>query len=572
MLTKELLVVRRSRGRIHPRFVDPQSPTLRELACNVIELFEGHVGKRRFELQQALEGLETHKTFKLVRGLAQLLERQAVFETCARVEPQLARRRLFAPGYVTSPEERRARLQQVAQELSRELGIELAPQDVEEALRADREEHQVLRGFHPHTGTGSLDEKLQPHLEWEPEALLRQYNLSLAQTLLFDALDVVFEVSGNYRPIFRGIKRLGLMYEAFEERPGQVKVRVDGPASLLKETTRYGTALAKLLPALVQAPRFQLQARIRNRDGSSSKTLIFELDHTKRPLFPLGLEGEGRDKGGIETKTEEASFDSAVERDFYHRIRGVMRDWQVQREPQLLKAGPYVFLPDFGFAQPGSGPGSEICYYLEIVGFWTPEYLKRKLAKLREVEAPLLVAVDEGLACSEADLQRALRGKEVFLYKRRLPLEPVIRRLLELAEAQARKELARLEAQGEELWVRLRAALDGKERATLKELAAALQVGLEALRAILSAGLAEGRVPGFHLIGEELVSEGLLARVRRELEALPSGSDGWGWELEPVREVLERYGLGEAALEALGLKVERESLLSARVVPAPSQA
>jgi len=77
MLTKDLLVVRRlrARGRIHPRFVDPQSPKLQELAQSVLELFEGHVGRRRWELQERLEELETHKTFKLVRGLAQLLER-----------------------------------------------------------------------------------------------------------------------------------------------------------------------------------------------------------------------------------------------------------------------------------------------------------------------------------------------------------------------------------------------------------------------------------------------------------------------------------------------------------------
>jgi hypothetical protein len=563
MLTKELLVTRRSRGRIYPRFVDPSSQETLRVAQNVIELFEAHLGKRRGELHKALEKLETHKTFKLVRGLAQLLERQAVFETHARIEPQVARRRLFAQGYVTGPEERKARLQQVAQELSQEVGIELAPQDLEEALRADREEHQVLRGFQPQP-TGAPGGELQPHLEWKPKVLLKQYNLSLAQTLLFDALDVVFEVSGNYQPIFLEIKRLGLMYEAVEEMPGQVQVRVDGPASLLKETTKYGTALAKLLPALVRAPRFRLQARI-IKDGS--KPLIFELDHTKRVLFPLGPEEA---EGGEADTLQEASFDSAVERDFYYRIRGVMRDWQVQREPTILKAGPYVFIPDFGFAQ----PSSELCYYLEIVGFWTPEYLQKKLAKLREVEAPLLVAVDEALACSEADLQR-LRGtgKEVFLYKKRLPLEPVVKRLLELAEARTRQELKALEAQGDMIWAELQKQLKGQDRISLGELASKLRVGPEALLSLVKQGLEGGRLTGYRLIEEQLISEQLLERVKAELEALPRDGEsggGGGWSLESVLSVLKRHGLGESALKAIGFKVERESLLRAWVVPTRS--
>jgi hypothetical protein len=68
-------------------------------------------------------------------------------------------------------------------------------------------------------------------------------------------------------------------------------------------------------------------------------------------------------------------------------------------------------------------------------------------------------------------------------------------------------------------------------------------------------------------------SNQLLERLRAELDALPADDEaddgdngGRSLAVAAVQEVLERHGLSEAALEAVGYKVERESLLEARVV------
>ena len=58
-------------------------------------------------------------------------------------------------------------------------------------------------------------------------------------------------------------------------------------------------------------------------------------------------------------------------------------------------------LPDFAIEHPD---GRRVI--LEIVGFWTPEYLSEKLAKIREVDAAnLVVAVSERLDCSADDFE-----------------------------------------------------------------------------------------------------------------------------------------------------------------------
>lgn len=537
MLTKDLLAVRRYRGKIYPRFVDPRSSQNLQLAERIIEVFQSAIGSTREQLHERLEELEDHKTFKLVRGLAQLLERRCLFQAQYAVEPLVLRRWLFRRGVVLSSEERRARLEEAAQAFGCSI------EELERSFGADREERHVLRGFLPRFSPQATPSDPTPRLDTEPEGLLRQYNLSLAQTLLFDALELWFEVSEKYQRIFRRVKRLGLMYEAVEELPGRVRVRVDGPASLFKETTKYGTALAKLLPVLLSAREFHLEARIKDKDGA--RQLTFELDASRRDLFPIAPPPE----------PEEERFDSAVEADFYRRIRAVMRDWEVRREPTIFKAGPHVFIPDFGFERRGAR-----CY-LEIVGFWTPEYLHKKLAKLREArpEEPLLLAVDRNLRCTEEDLRET--GHEFFLYEKRLPLEPIVQRLLEMDQRQMERDRERLRSKP--LALRL---IEG-DRIPLEELAREHDVGVEALREFFARRMEEGKLEGYRLVGDALISEELLARLRGELDALAQGAgEEGGLEWVEVEPILRRYGLSEGALEAVGYRIERESLLEMRVV------
>ncbi len=530
MLTKDLLVARRYKGQIYPRYVDPQSPENQRLAQQVLQTFQSHLGKSREQLTQSLEELEGHKNFKLVRGLAQLLERQCLFQSVPiQLEPKQLRRWFFRRGYVTEAKEREALLAEAARVFNADLA------SLSSSFWADREEKQILQSFwSPYAPSAASEEAssgIHTPTAFPTVDLLRQYNLSLTQTLLFDALELWFQASGNYQEIFRRIKYLGLMYEAIEEFPGRVRVKVDGPASLFKETTKYGTALAKLIPALTRAETWQLRARIKE----GTKHYTFELDHAKRSLFPQ------RDSG-------HEQFDSAVEEDFYRRIRHLMPDWQVRREPIILKAGQHIFIPDFGFERRG------LQYYLEIVGFWTPEYLKKKLAKLKATEANLLIAVDRNLNCTEEDFQQT--GKEVFFYEKRLPLEPVIQKLLALGEGQKQQELAELQD--------VIPALEG-DVIPFEELARKYRVGVEAIQEVLEQGIQRGQIQGYHLLQDKVVSGRLLSELKARLDALPQGEDGTR-DWAAVQDVLKSYGVGEQALELVGYKVAWKSLLEVHVI------
>ncbi len=71
-------------------------------------------------------------------------------------------------------------------------------------------------------------------------------------------------------------------------------------------------------------------------------------------------------------------------------------------------------IPDFTFRHPDGRTA-----LLEIVGFWRPEYLRRKLEKLRQAQrSDLIVAVSRGLNVSEEDFAGLPGG--VFFFKSRI--------------------------------------------------------------------------------------------------------------------------------------------------------
>ena len=209
MLTSDLLITKISRGKIEPVYALLDLDTL-EIARSVIGVFQEHVGRTYGELIEELESIE-EINYRLIRGLAQILERRCVIETDSAIDPITARRTVFeeSRGFVSSEEERKKVLDTVARKLSIESDA------LEKALWADHEGNLVIKGFQAIVA----------------EDLLRHYNLSLAQTLLFRATGMEIQIEDNYQPVFRKIKQLGLIYSIQDG-----KISVEGPTSLFKLT------------------------------------------------------------------------------------------------------------------------------------------------------------------------------------------------------------------------------------------------------------------------------------------------------------------------------------------------
>ncbi len=376
MLTSDLLVIKISKGKIDPVYARLDKDNL-EIAGSVIGVFEGKVGRTYGELIQELEGIE-EINFRLIRGLAQILERRCVIETESVTDPIAARRAVFeeSGGFITSKDEREKVLNRAARRLS------IGPKELESALWADQEDNLAVKEFRT----------------LAPEDLLKQYNLSLAQTLLFRATAMEIRVKDNYQPVFRKIKQLGLIYSIHDG-----KISLEGPLSLFKMTEKYGLAFARLLPTLMQASRWSLKASISRKTFQEKRIYEFALDHTRRSFF------------GIESDPE-VVFDSAIEKEFYQLG---FKGWTVQREPAVLQAGEYAFIPDFSLERNGTR------IYVEIIGFWTPEYLKHKIQKLNllQEKESLILLVNRNLACTGSEFL----AENLLFYDKKIPHLEIIK-------------------------------------------------------------------------------------------------------------------------------------------------
>ncbi|MFB6198685.1 MAG: DUF790 family protein [Halobacteriaceae archaeon] len=491
MLTKELLEVDKHRPTIQPKYRDVDDN--HRVAERVIEAYQP--GKTRAEIDADLEPLETHDTFKLIRALSKLLDRRVEYQEQAPVSPRRLREAAFESGFVTSESERDGALADVADR------HELTPEEVDEYLWADQEEEEVLVS--------------QPDID--PRALLRQYNLSATQTLLFDAVELRFTISDNYQEVFGLISYLGLMYTVDDD----LEITVSGPASILKQTRKYGTSMAKLVPSIMTADEWTMSAQVETEVNDETRIYEFSLDSTQRELFP--------------EHTAEQTYDSDVERDFANRIDSLAEKWSITREPTILRTGTRVMIPDFSFERHGHE------FYLEVVGFWTPEYLEEKLAKVRDVksEHPIVLAVNESLNCTKGDFEDA-NVDEVFFYDERIPVKPVLDRLRAIDERMVQRDLEAIEEGNIDI--------PEDEVSDISAIAAREGVVPEALEAFLEAN-ASGTISNGKYVPNEM-----LDAIRSEIETLD------GDALSDVNRVLERYGVAQGILEDIGYSVQYVSL------------
>ncbi|PSQ29252.1 hypothetical protein BRD03_00530 [Halobacteriales archaeon QS_9_68_17] len=498
MLTKDLLRVSRAGGGYHPQFAGREH---RPLAAKALGTYQGHVGERRADLEAALTDLEREaEDFKLVRGFAKLLEREAAFETRAGVDPERARREAFAAGEAVgavTETERTTALSRAADALGTD------PDTVEAALYADREDRQVLASF---------------DARWSPDDLIDQYDLSLAQTALFDATEVRVRTS-DPTALVSAVKRLRLMYEVLRREDGSREVVVTGPTRLFRSTRRYGTRFARLLRTLAKAPEWRLTAAIDDR-GTERELHLSDDDPVRVP--------------DAEPVTD-VSYDSGVEADFAARFQSLDLDWDLVREPEPLAAGSRVMIPDFAFEY----EHAEFRVFFEIMGFWTPEYVEKKLSQMDAVDdVELLVAVDESLGVGEAIEARDHRA---------VPYSGTVR------IKDARDALRRYE---DDLVAESAAALPDELRpeddvVTLAELAERHGVGEAAV---------EGQAfPDHERVGRTLVRPAVLDDLGEEIAA--------GMSLSEVEGVLDERGIDDASatLSRLGYRVEWEGLSAGTV-------
>lgn len=416
---------------ITPLFCLPAKDSFYELklAESMIKEFEESCRKKekKRNLGERISLLESgYEDYRLVRGLYALLERRSTFgngesptsqtnigdnEEILDIDSFHIRKYLFEEssrqGYALTEHKRKEIIGFVASKINMSYDM------VNREMWADLDENLVLEDF------ASI----------EPQKLIAWYNLSLMQTLLFNSTKLEFSVRGgsNWKRALRAVKKLGLMYSlqyqqsknsqedqemisnqkvgqdmhpAFPREfasPSRIAYEdnlicsIDGPLSIFKLTDRYGTSIAKLLPSITESAEWSLRAFIVRKTASTGKKIYeFIISNKESPDLPkpsdLFIDNYSNIKNTIFEKPlstfspTQPTFDSSVEQKFAVKFEQICSDWRLVREPDpLVVSDARGFIPDFAFEKYG------IRVYLEIVGFWTNEYLLRKIQKIADV-------------------------------------------------------------------------------------------------------------------------------------------------------------------------------------------
>jgi len=90
---------------------------------------------------------------------------------------------------------------------------------------------------------------------------------------------------------------------------------------------------------------------------------------------------------------EPKAYDSKLEERFARDLKRAAPDWDLLREPEPVPAGRSLIFPDFLLRH-------RLCprrsFFIEILGFWSADYLARKLALLRAAGLNnLILCIDE---------------------------------------------------------------------------------------------------------------------------------------------------------------------------------
>lgn len=369
-------------GRVVPRFLGEQDhPWLRSL----LEERERFVGRSQRELDVRLRDPLSPDGPPGRRALAvRVLAQPGRDVRQAAVLPRQARVLVFTEAArITGG--RAVVLRRVADSLG------VTPEQLERSLFADLPGERLV---------AALPSPLSPG------QLALRANLTLVRGLLFRATAVTIEAEGNARALVRHAKLGGLICTVTGRSSGAgALLEVSGPLALFRRTLLYGRALGHLVPLLAWCRRFRLRATCVLGDEPAELEL-----RTGDPIFPAD---------------EPRRYDSRLEERFAHEFRRLAPDWDVLREPKPVSAGSTLVFPDFALQHRYD---SSRRWLLEIVGFWTPEYLTRKLALYRAACLPnLILCVDEARACAEGDVPT---GAAVVRFRCRIDPEAV-RQLLD---------------------------------------------------------------------------------------------------------------------------------------------
>jgi predicted nuclease of restriction endonuclease-like RecB superfamily len=392
MLTSEQSIVEFKAGRaVADRLKKGTHRHYEQYAERMLSIYRDGLGLPRRQLHRKVESLfadEPDCPVRRIQAFCKLLDDRSIFQTDPAGKAAKLRLKVFSGAACFHPlVEKADRLfeydeTRMKARLVDELGLPW--NEIEQSLYADVISFQQLEQFEGYP---------------DASALLSRYNVAQLQACLYRAESVVVTATEDLKTILRYAKLARLLHDIVCLGQSKYRITFSGPASVLRQTRRYGVNFAKFLPALLACNGWRMTASMKT-PWNTPVELILSADDGFTSHLPAPNE-----------------FDSALEESFARKFGPQRNGWHLIREGDILHDRQKTFVPDFTFRHED---GTEVL--MEIVGFWTPEYLERKRQTLQQFRRhKILIAVPEKSVRSGAHI-----GANTLVFKTTLKLGPVM--------------------------------------------------------------------------------------------------------------------------------------------------
>jgi predicted nuclease of restriction endonuclease-like RecB superfamily len=236
MLPVEHMRVFRRKEVIKPILIEDQT----SLAKTLIAVYRDHIGKKRGELNDALSDCEElGYDFRLVRGMASVLETRVVFKVDSKVPPILAREEIFkeaAQKIVTDDKDRAEVLRAVSRRLK------VTPEELDESLYGDLEDEQTLTEFREPTS----------------EELNRYYNFANTVALLAYSREIKANLRDNDDHLRLLAERIGDTSFTGGNQVSSLLIKLNATNRLAQR----GSRIDEFVSSLLRQSDWDLQAEI----------------------------------------------------------------------------------------------------------------------------------------------------------------------------------------------------------------------------------------------------------------------------------------------------------------------
>ena len=395
MLTSEQSIVEFRAGRAVPdRLTQSTHRHYAEYAERILSVYSNGIGQQRRQLHKQGEKLfrdEADCPVRRIAAFCKLLDDKSIYQTDPDGNAAKLRLQVFSKAAESHPlvNQKDQLFEHTEKDVKEQIAKELEMPwgEIEQNLYADVMEFQRLKEFEGYPDASSF---------------LSRYNVAQLQASLYRAEAMKIWASDDFKTILRYAKLARLLLEIKRFGPSRYEMTLSGPASVLHETRRYRVNFARFLPALVACKGWEMSATIKTPWDTTAKLNLSDKDgfrsHLPRP----------------------DEFDSSVEEAFARKFGTEREGWQLIREGEILYEKQSTFVPDFVFRHKD---GTEVL--MEIIGFWTPEYLAHRRETLRKFQHHNIL-----LAIPESSLKvNAVKAKNIVPYKKELLLKPVMKTL-----------------------------------------------------------------------------------------------------------------------------------------------